>query len=233
VLDFRYPNTSAERRGWGPGWPDCQASKMVLVGYPSFNDTARIRVEVHALLLMLLETTEDRGYKLDGPVTDDWAYVCRATKRADGTFTTTPSNHSWGLAVDLNATRNVYGGGHDMPAWVPELWKDYGWRWLGPPIEDWAHLDFCGTPADAKALTLKAEGELMKDPRVDEMLAALTDFNRGNAKDDQAGGAYDKVFAALRKAASQPVGGGGFTKDAADALYAPKTHPHDVVGKTR
>lgn len=74
--------------------------------------------------------------------------------------TTTWSNHSWGLAVDLNAVTNPYTvkGTTDYPAAaqaeVRALCKRLKFRWgldySGK--KDAMHFEFMGTPADADAL---------------------------------------------------------------------------------
>jgi D-alanyl-D-alanine carboxypeptidase-like protein len=158
ALDFAYPNADAARRGWGAGWPNCQTSRMVpLVAGVSFGS---IRTEIHDLVVALVVETASRGYPPKAG--SCFGFACRPTKRADGTYTTTPSNHSWGLAVDYNTLENVYGAPESASViatkqkWMVDLWHEYGFRWLGPAIADWEHFDFCGTPTDAAQMTAKA-----------------------------------------------------------------------------
>jgi hypothetical protein len=162
-----YPGVSANQRGWGSGWPNCQTSKMVELDYPSFSATAQVRGELRALMhLLLLETEVGLDYTLDGQTLDDWAFVCRDIHNPDGSSTGVPSLHSWGLALDLNSTTNVYGSDHwSMPQRVVDLWNRYGFRWGGdyPHTKDPMHYEFMGTPAQAAALTAIAKQELGDD----------------------------------------------------------------------
>lgn len=144
--------TDAEARGWGPGWPTQRYRDMVRVS------GGGIVVSVHRLIAPLvahlLDETTKRGYELrDGQC---WGYACRAiagTRRA--------SNHSRGLAVDLNAPANPMGVGlvTDMPAWMPKLWEQWGFRWGGgySGRKDAMHYEFTGTPADARSLATYLE----------------------------------------------------------------------------
>lgn len=166
AFDFSYPNTPADQRGWGQGWkpglpigtrPASYTGTIVPLSVRGVPFVGGIREELAELCELLVEESLDRGYipKLDNP--GCWGGAFRPTKRSDGSYTTTPSNHSWYTAVDINAPHNVYGSTqHQIPEAMAKLWHDYGWRWLGPPINDWEHFDFAGTPADAKAMLDKA-----------------------------------------------------------------------------
>lgn len=176
TFDFSYPNKPANERGWGPGWPNCQTDKMVPVAPFAGN----VRKEIAELLELLVSECKRRGFAFLTP--GCWGLGCRPTKRSDGTFTDTPSNHSWGLAVDINAPQNVFGASsHNLPAWLPPLFKEYGFRWLGPAIKDWMHFDFCGTPQDAAAMTAKARENLGDDDDVkyDEFATGVRARMRG------------------------------------------------------
>lgn len=140
---------SADRRGWGPGWPHCNSSKWITVRAKVSGTTLLVRREVAPIVQFLLDETERLGYLFDhGPsdATDDWGAVCRAIHG-----TSVPSTHSWGLAVDLDAT--LYPQGQTkrhLPQWVMDLWSKYGFDngvpWSNP---DPMHMEFRGTPADA------------------------------------------------------------------------------------
>jgi len=142
----------ADRRGWGPGWPRCNSSKWVTVTASISGTTLLVHREVAPIVKWLLDQTEALGYLFDhGPKdpTDDWGAVCR---RIAGT--SEPSNHSWGLAMDLDAT--LYPQGQRtrrLPQWVMSLWLKYGFDngvyWSNP---DPMHMEFNGTPADARFL---------------------------------------------------------------------------------
>jgi hypothetical protein len=158
AFDFTYPGTPPSRKRWGPGAPNCQTDKVVPLVVPTSHGdipfVGGVRREAEELFRLVLAEVDRRGYKLKTP--GCWGGACRMTKRADGSLTDTPSVHSWYLAVDINAPTNAFGGSHDIPRWVAKLMHDYGFRWLGPPIGDWMHFDFCGSPLDCKRMTEKA-----------------------------------------------------------------------------
>ncbi|HET7235184.1 MAG TPA: peptidoglycan-binding protein [Actinomycetota bacterium] len=148
--------TSASTRGWGSGWPTCQQDRLVSL---SREDGLRLPVNeaIAQLVAMLIDETERRGY--DVKTGQSWGFACRAIRG-----TSVPSNHSWGLAVDINAPSNPYREAFvsDMPTWLPGLWWGYGFFWGGwyQSIKDPMHYEFLGTPADARAMTAKAKSEL-------------------------------------------------------------------------
>lgn len=141
---------SASTRGWGPGWPHCQPSKMRTLARA---DGLRlpVRSEILPLVAWLIDTTEKRGYDVKPGQT--WGFSCRAIRG----YPHDPSNHSWGLAVDINAPSNPMGNPlrTDMPAWMPELWEAHMFRWGGRyrGRKDSMHYEFMGTPADAARIT--------------------------------------------------------------------------------
>lgn len=123
----------------------------------------RVRAEIAELIYLLVAETKRRGYvfgKAGDPSYGCWGYSCRAIGG-----TTTPSNHSWGLAVDINAPKNPYskrGLITDMPAWMPTLWKQYGFRWGGDytRVKDAMHYEFMGSLDDARIQTERARQAL-------------------------------------------------------------------------
>lgn len=140
-------------------------------------------MDIAELLQILVAECEDRGFRFLEP--GCWGFGCRATKSASGTTGATPSFHSWGLGVDVNAPLNVFGAdrertqlGQPEYAWFIMLWREYGFYWLGPAIGDWMHFSFCGDPHDAAVMTAKARDKLMRDDRVDTILEAERDFAR-------------------------------------------------------
>lgn len=143
----------ASSRGWGKGWPTPRYSSMKLV------TAGGIKVTVHKDLAPLIGDLLDRtmrgGYKLVSGWC--WGYSNRPIAG-----TSTPSNHSWGLAVDLNAPTNPMMSPlrTDMPRWMVEMWKDLGFRWGGDYTgrKDAMHFEFMGTPADATRLAPKPGG---------------------------------------------------------------------------
>ena len=180
----------ADDRGWGSGWPNCDTSKWVelevmspagrMVRFPSHRVSSKngevafeeevdfggsVREEIRELVSLLLQTSERRGFINLQPGWC-WGGACRAIKRSDGTLTDTPSNHSWGLAVDINAPENPFGGAtHTIERPMADLWNEYGFRWGGDysTTKDWMHMEFMGSREDAKELTEKAREELTKE----------------------------------------------------------------------
>lgn len=156
---------SAQDRGWGPGWPNCQRSRIVTIVRA---DGLRlpVRAELVDLTTLLLDLTELSGYDVLPGQT--WGFACRAISG-----TSVPSNHSWGLADDLNAPSNPYASAAwharnargtrpfglaivcDIPQAVVEMWEAHGYRWGGRyrTKPDPMHFEFMGSPADAAAHT--------------------------------------------------------------------------------
>ena len=137
----------ADTRGWGPGWPTDNSSKLKVVRTAGI--ALSVRAELAPIVTWLLDETDRRGYKLRQG--ECWGFANRPIRG-----TQTPSNHSWGLAVDLNAPANpmTHRLVTDMPAWMPELWKSKQFRWGGDyrSRKDAMHYEFMGTPADAARL---------------------------------------------------------------------------------
>jgi hypothetical protein len=114
------------------------------------------------LVGLLFAETERRGYLLRPG--QCWGYACRAIAG-----TAVASNHSWGLAVDINSLANPYQFPRrtDQPTWMPLLWNRYGFAWGGNYNDngrlgkaDSMHYEFMGTPADADQMTALALYEL-------------------------------------------------------------------------
>ncbi len=141
---------TAEHRGWGKGFPVNRVKDMVPV------EVAGVRVsvnrEIAPIVEYLMEETGRRGYRLRRG--ECWGYANRPVRGG-----TQPSNHSWGLAVDLNAPANPMGDRlvTDMPAWMPALWAAWGFGWGGAykGRPDAMHYEFTGSPDDAMALRHK------------------------------------------------------------------------------
>lgn len=120
-----------------------------------------VRREVAPIFKSFCDEIVAKGYSLDG-VADDWGFACREIRNL------TPkraSNHSWGLAVDLNATTNAQFSTHgDMPQWVVNLaWEKYRLSWGGnyKTRPDPMHFEFLGTPAEAAMIvaSLTSQGD--------------------------------------------------------------------------
>jgi hypothetical protein len=177
-------HSTASERGWGPGWPNCQLDEIVPLTVGGISFPRGIRREIHDLVVMLLEETEGLGYALGHApgAAGCFGFGCRAIKQTDGTFTDTPSNHSWGLAIDINAPANPNTSGPlvtDMPDWLPDLFNDYGFRWggdyrhYGGSTVDAMHMEFWGTPADARRLTERARRKGLGVALTDEQIETL------------------------------------------------------------
>lgn len=107
-------------------------------------------VPVNAKALPHFEALEDiflaheYGRSIDD-IYDDWGYACR---RIGGTSTW--SNHAWGIAVDLNATRNPMHSGSrgDIPMSIITRAEAIGFRWGGRySTPDPMHFETLLTPA--------------------------------------------------------------------------------------
>lgn len=144
---------NAASRGWGRGWPHCQSGKLRVVVVKRSVRLA-VREEIAPLVGWLCAETMRRGYPLR--TGQCWGFACRAIRGSS-----TPSNHSWGLAVDLNSLANPMGPRlvTDMPDWMPRLWKNHGFRWGGTysSRKDAMHYEYMLTPRAAKATARRLE----------------------------------------------------------------------------
>ncbi len=147
------PRAYPSQRGWGPGWPNCQREKMVPVDAGGVR--VSVRREIAELVRLLIETTELMGYDVRHPPETGggtWGFSCRAIKGATGDQ---PSWHSWGLAVDINATRNPLSTRFvsNIPPPIITLWESCGFYWGGrfTGLYDAMHQEKLGTPSDVAA----------------------------------------------------------------------------------
>lgn len=174
---YRFVSSSAElasARGWGPGWPNPDESRWTTISVATTlagNDsgqwstpghqTLTVRRETADLWTLLLGEVQRRGYHL----VSGW---CWSGENRPIGGTSTPSNHSWALAVDLNAPTNPMTFDNsvhtDMPAFMPDLFARYGFRWGGDYYStsrrDAMHYEFIGTVEDAGKATAAAHAEL-------------------------------------------------------------------------
>lgn len=144
---------------WGSGWPNCQGSKInsgFVVSGTRF--PGGMRNELVDLTSMLVQECKNRGYRFGSssdPSYGCWGYSCRAISGSNN-----PSNHSWGLAVDINAPSNPYTSPlvTDMPSWMPDLWNEYGFRWGGDysGSKDAMHYEFMESVSAAADYTSRA-----------------------------------------------------------------------------
>lgn len=197
---------SAQERHWGPGWPNNRAGDMA---WAESGDGVRVFVhkDIAELVSLLMTETEQRGYDKMDNTHDDWGYANRPIAG-----TTTASNHSWGLAVDLNASKNPYTSGNiitDMPAWMPNLWNEYGFRWGGDynSVKDAMHYEFMGTPQDAKNMLEKAKRELGEEVGYEDFKEGWRVYTSGKQLGDNASADKKFGFSCARQADDSVSGG--------------------------
>lgn len=162
AINLRDYSRTAAQRGWGVGWPSCNGVRAAGTAVVSA-DRSGTRISAHKRLArlvdLLIDTTEARGYLLK--TGQCGGYNCRAISG-----TNTASNHSWGLAVDINWQENPYTTNpqaRTVPAWMPQLWNRYGFAWGGDYTGgrwDFMHFEFMGTPEQADQMTALALAEL-------------------------------------------------------------------------
>jgi hypothetical protein len=157
-------SVSAKAKGWGAGWPADRSHDMARVRADRSGTAVNVHQRIARLVDLLLDETERRGYRLDQK--ECGGYNNRPIKG-----TSKPSNHSWGLAVDLNwqhNPENFHGVVKtDMPGWLPKLWGRYGFAWGGNyhgDHKDPMHLEFMGSPDDADDMTSAARRDLTAAP---------------------------------------------------------------------
>jgi hypothetical protein len=155
---------TASERGWGDPWAKgFREANIVTVAVPHRGHAGHetgIALAVHrrvaALAVAFLVDLQARPYEIDA-VRDDWGYDLRC-QRGTGPGTGRPcvtSNHAWGLAIDVNATRNPmrWPLTTDLPPGAERLAMLYGFRWGGRwSNPDPMHFEFSGSPADADRL---------------------------------------------------------------------------------
>jgi len=237
AYDFEYPQThDAQARGWGRGWQvgdpiGVRPANLPGIVTPFSHDGVSfpggVRVELAELAHLLLAESLDRGYipRLDDP--GCWGGAFRPTKTSSGGYTTTPSNHSWYTALDINAPHNVYGSStHQIPQAMADLWREYGWRWLGPPIKDWMHFDFAGSPMDAADMTAKARKDGIGMALTPAQAATLAEAEKFLAALQTTLGSAGPVESANR------VGRATKRNENAPAPGAPAPHTHTVPAST-
>lgn len=146
---------------WGAGFPNCQHNKIKgLVRADGLK--LQLREELIPLFALLIDETERLGYDVRrfnaGGEIVTGGFNCRAI--AD---TNTPSNHSWGLAIDINSDVNPRRTPltTNLPQEIPQLWARFNFRWGGGfPTPDPMHFEYMGSTADVAGDTDRARREL-------------------------------------------------------------------------
>jgi hypothetical protein len=149
---------------WGRGWPNCQSSHIVTVTANGLRLPVRREIApLVAALVKDLQRARGRRFRKDW----SFGFACRAIRNTDR-----PSNHSWGLAIDLDAPenpqltlakhraphvlrKNFDGVGalrSTMPRNAKKIAERHGFRWGGTYSKkpDPMHFEFIGSIADAR-----------------------------------------------------------------------------------
>jgi len=141
----------ASARGWGPGWPHPNTSHIVTAVCGANRVKLPVRAEIAPLVRHLVADLE----RQHGPFHTGqcWGFANRAIRGSNR-----PSNHSWGLAIDLDAPSNPMTNNpsarHTIGSYASGLAAEHGFRWGGDYVgrKDYMHFEFMGTPASAAAL---------------------------------------------------------------------------------
>lgn len=142
---------TGDLRGWGPGWPTNQSADMVWTRARASGARWQMHRKLAPLWEFIVNEVERRGYLFDhGPndVDDDWGFANRpigGTRRA--------SEHSRGIAGDIDAQNYPLGTRRNPPRWIIDLFEKYGFEWGG----DWSrpdpmHFEFAGSVTEAQFL---------------------------------------------------------------------------------
>jgi hypothetical protein len=184
--------SDSQRRGWGPGWPNCQRDRLVTIVVGRNNLRLPVRREVapiFAELVRRLERSRGSGFRPDW----SWGFACRSISG-----TTKPSNHSWGLAIDLDAPTNPYNsaawhkrngrtgwGGLTIVSTMPADTRaicdslSIGWGGLYRTKPDPMHFEFMGTPTDAARIASTLPGSVPVPPASQRTLRLASPMMRG------------------------------------------------------
>lgn len=174
AIDLRDYTRTAAQRGWGAGWPSCAGAKTAGTAVVTA-ERSGTRLSVHRriarLVSLLVDETERRGYALRPGQCG--GYNCRPIGG-----TNSPSNHSWGLAVDINWADNPMRRPltTNIPTWMVDLWGRYGFAWGGhyTGTPDPMHFEFMGSPTDADQMTAAALRDLTPAASAGGFVMSLT-----------------------------------------------------------
>lgn len=165
--------TTAYDRGWGdPSTRTYRSKHIVTIDVGGVR--LHVRREAAALFAAFIHRIASRGYNLSARK-DDWGYIFRPVRGYEAAWAATHdfkylSNHSWGLAVDLNAQTNPMtsdGRVHtDMPSWVIDEAHEVGLSWGGDYTglrKDPMHFEVLRTPSDVARLVRGLEDDMYTD----------------------------------------------------------------------
>lgn len=154
------------------GWGDPSAAgyrKNHIVKISAGGRDLWVRREVAHLFKGFVDEIVAGGYRIDLGAIDDWGYVLRPVRGYEDEYAATGdlkylSNHSWGLAIDLNARTNPMTNRlvTDMPKWVIDAAKRWGLLWGGHYSgvrKDPMHFEFIGRPEDVARYPLQLDEE--------------------------------------------------------------------------
>jgi len=141
----------ANLRGWGQGWPVNRQKDMRLVVAARSGARWYVHYDIAPIVQYVVDEVERRGYLFDhgpGDVDDDWGYANRPIRGRN-----VASNHSWGLAIDIDAQEYPMGTHRNPPAWIIDLFEQHGFEWGGRwSRPDPMHFEFEGWPSDARRI---------------------------------------------------------------------------------
>lgn len=162
--------TTAQDRGWGPAYPNhCAEARANCVEAEVAGCVFLVHYRVASLLAAFAAAWHRTVEPLDPA--QCWSFACRAIRGG-----ITASNHSWGLALDLNSAKHPLGSvGTFSPSQQrairsllarPEF-QHVTWGGDYASRKDEMHVEFTGTPAQAVADTRLLSGTTEEDD-VDE-----------------------------------------------------------------
>lgn len=147
------------------GFSICSSSTIGAFKVPGTTRSLSVRREVAPLLIGFARDF----HRLVEPITinplDDWGYNCRKVRGR-----VTPSFHSAGIAIDLNATRHPLGKvgtfNARQRATIRALCKKYGMRWGGDyrGRKDEMHFEVIVTRSAALALARRVQAKPAATP---------------------------------------------------------------------
>lgn len=157
---------NAKSRGWGDGWPD-PSGDFERITAAGVSVVVRADYGFGELIETLFKATEQRfGYDINpaGQVLQTWGFANRPIRG-----TNIASNHSWGLAVDINSLANPmqYTFKSDIPPEVVAMWSECGFYWGGyyANRKDAMHFEYVLKPSDVAESLRKAKAYLTSQPR--------------------------------------------------------------------
>jgi hypothetical protein len=148
--------TDRQAQGWGN--PDNALFRIRNIS-AGFTHSGRafpggVNKKIEKLAHALLDDLEKAGFVL--PATGNWGYVNRDIRGMPGV----KSNHSWGLALDVDAPHNPMTSDNvvhtNLPKSAGRIANRYGFIWGGDYTgtrKDPMHFEFVGDPADANRRT--------------------------------------------------------------------------------